>query len=173
LVGVISSTFQFIDVEAIGLMARSVPVNVAWSQNGSRVSILIKPSERWNTDLWNQVAQSIHGLSLPYLRRHGKDTRQIARAMNDALRGSIVYSDSPDRDMVWVDMIFEDAGRTREFEILSVGPLLGSLGVTGPVAYAAFEVARETHPPSGLADNGVAHLQAVCDYLEKKGAISL
>lgn len=167
----ISSRYSFFDVEASGLMAGSFPVNIGWSLHGATSSVLIKPADRWNEDNWDPVAQSIHGMTLHYLRRHGRDVRQACRVVNDALRGETVYCDSADRDTEWTDMAFAAAGMRREFRIESVGPLLGRLGVTATEAYSSFEVSRETHPPDGEALNGVKHLQAVFDRLQEQGII--
>lgn len=167
----LSSRFSFYDVEASGLMRGSFPVNIGWSLHGATFSVLIKPHDRWNEDNWDNVAQSIHGMSMLYLRRHGKDVRQVARIMNDSLRGATVYCDSAERDTEWTDMVFAAADVKREFEIKSVGPLLGGMGVGAKDAYAAFEASRETHPPDGVAIHGVMHLQAVMDALEQQGII--
>ncbi|MCZ7861928.1 hypothetical protein O9X98_11125 [Agrobacterium salinitolerans] len=169
----ISSRYSFFDVEASGLMRGSFPVNIGWSLHGATFSVLIKPADTWNEDKWDAVAQSIHGMSLLYLRRHGKDVRQVARILNDRLRREIVYCDSVDRDTEWTDMVFSAAGVRREFEIRSIGPLLGGMGVTAKDAYATFEAARETHPPDGIAIHGVMHLHAVVDSLEKQGIIKV
>jgi hypothetical protein len=167
----ISSRFSFYDVEASGLMRGAFPVNIGWSSHGATFSVLIKPADIWNDANWDDVAQSIHGMSLHYLRRNGKDVRQVARIMNDHLRSQTVYCDSADRDSAWTDMLYNAAGVRREFEIRSIGPLLGSMGVPATDAYEAFEVTRETHPPDGIAIHGVMHLQAVVDHLEQKGII--
>jgi len=167
----ISSRYSFFDVEASGLMRGSFPVNIAWSLYGEVNHILIRPADGWNTDLWDAVAESIHGMSLQYLRRHGKDVRRVARSLNDALRGTPVYCDSAERDAAWTDMVFAASGTRREFEIRSVGPLIGGLGVTASEAYASFEASRDTHPPDGDATQGVHHLVSVVDRLQKEGVI--
>ncbi|MDW9478993.1 hypothetical protein GOB57_09910 [Sinorhizobium meliloti] len=167
----ISSRFSFYDVEASGLMRGSFPVNIGWSMHGATYSVLIKPADIWHEDKWDAVAQSIHGMSIPYLRRHGKDVRQVVRILNDRLKGEAVYCDSAERDAEWTDMVFAAAGVRREFEIRSTGPLLGGMGVTAEEAYASFEDSRETHPPDGIAVHGVMHLQAVVDRLQENGII--
>ncbi|MCS4089547.1 hypothetical protein [Rhizobium sp. BK176] len=167
----ISSRYSFYDVEASGLMRGAFPVNIGWSMHGSTFSVLIKPADTWREDRWDEVAQSIHGMSLHYLRRHGKDVRQVARILNDRLRGETVYCDSAERDTEWTDMVFSAAGVRREYAIKSVGPLIGGMGVTAQEAFASFEAKRETHPPDGVAIHGVMHLQAVVDDLEQQGII--
>nr|WP_250807708.1 hypothetical protein [Neorhizobium tomejilense] len=167
----VSSRFPFYDVEASGLMRGSFPVDIGWSLYGRPFSVLVKPADIWNESKWDEVAQSIHGITIPYLRRHGKDVRQASRILNDALRGETVYCDSPERDTEWTDMIFSAAGSRREFQIASIGLLLGRMGVRSPEAYASFDASRETHPPDGVALDGVRHLIAVVDRLEDQGVI--
>lgn len=167
----ISSRFSFFDVEASGLMRGSFPVNIGWSLYGAAYSVLIKPYEGWNEDKWDTVAQSIHGMSIQYLRRHGKDVRSVARILNEALHGQTVYCDSSSRDAEWTDMVFAAANSRRAFQIESVGPLLGGMGVTSKDAYDSFEHCRETTPPDGTAVKGVLYLQAVVERLQDIGAI--
>jgi hypothetical protein len=167
----IASRYPLLDAEASGLMKGSFPVDIAWSLYGEVKSVLIKPAPTWNENKWDAVAQSIHGITIPYLRRHGKDVRQAARIMNDDLRGMTAYCDSPARDAQWIDMVFTAAGVRREFEIASIGHLLGSLGVTSTDAYESFDASRESHPPDGVARDGVIHLQAVFDHLQVQGVI--
>ncbi len=167
----ISTRFSFYDVEASGLMRGSFPVNIGWSLDGHHHAVLIKPHEGWKEERWDPVAQSIHGMNLPYLRRHGKDVRQVARILNTALAGKTVFCDSADRDAEWTDMVFSAAGVKRGFAIASVGPLLGQLGVTSNEAYESFDESRVTHPPDGVAILGVRHLEAVFDRLQKQGVI--
>jgi hypothetical protein len=167
----VSSRHPFYDVEASGLMRGSFPVDIGWSLYGKVCSVLIRPAEVWDEGKWDAVAQSIHGITIPYLRRHGKDVRQVARILNTALRGQTVYCDSPERDTEWTDMIFSAAGTRREYRIASIGPLLGGMGVRSAEAYASFDASRETHPPDGVARDGVKHLIAVVDHLEDQGVI--
>lgn len=166
-----SSRFSFFDVEASGLRPGSFPVDVAWSKYGEVRSILVKPHASWNTELWDMRAQAIHGYPLPLLSKLGKDVHRVARILNDDLNGITVFSDNPDYDKVWTDMIFAAANMTRAFAIESVGKLIGSFGVSPDQAYFAFEQARETHPSSGKASAGVSHLIAVVDHLERAGFV--
>lgn len=152
-------------------MAGSFPVEIGWSLYGEVHSVVIRPHETWNESMWDRTAQSIHGHTLPFLRRTGLAADRAARKLNERLRGSEVFSDNTDRDVEWTDMLFSAAGMAREFEIRSIGPLLASLRVGAGEAYAAFRSARDESPPAGSARQGVRHLQAVLDALQDRGLI--
>ena len=167
----IASKYTFYDVEASGLYDGSFPVEIAWSIYGEVKSLLIFPCEYWSIDEWDHVAQSIHGHPLHVLRKNGLSVSKIADKLNGIFGSQTVYSDNSAYDVRWTDMVFEAASVKRSFKIDTVGRLLGSLGVSAETAYESFSNARDTKPSNGAASQGVHHLKAVVDDLQKRGVL--
>ena len=167
----IASKYSFYDIEASGLYKGSFPVEIAWSIFGEVNSVLVRPDDHWDIDKWDPVAQSIHGHSIHLLKKDGIKPIKIASTLNSTFKSGVVYSDNPDRDIEWTDMIFDASSLNRTFEIRTIGNLLGSLGVSANTAYDAFSNARHTKPPVGVASQGVKHLKAVIDDLQKNGIL--
>lgn len=109
----------FTDVEASGLHPDSYPVQVAWSdEQGSVEFHFIRPVEHWIH--WDYNAQEMHGMSREFLFAHGEDVKTVANRMNEALGGKTIHTDNVMFDGGWIDMIFEEAGIDRTFEIADI-----------------------------------------------------
>jgi len=151
----------FVDVEASGLMAGAFPVEVAWITTSGNGEALLNPSGYWDETKWDADAEAMHGLSVQELRRKGRRPMVVAAALESSLAGKIAFSDSPDHDQAWLDMIHSAAGVPRTYSVETIGRLIGFLGLSPKRAYALFEEARATHPPRGRARSGAAYLSAV------------
>lgn len=158
----------FIDIEASGLMKGSFPVEAAWLAGETSGEILISPTGFWDDSRWDADAEAMHGISINELKRRGRHPKVAAATLETALRGRIVFSDSPQHDEAWADMIHSAGDVARTYRIESIGRLLGHLGIKAMRAYEIFSVARESHPPRGRARNGVAHLSAVFESAVKE-----
>lgn len=158
----------FVDVEASGLMSGAFPVEVAWHTSAGRGEGMLNPSGHWDESRWDADAEAMHGLTLPELRRHGRHPKVVAAALETALSGRIVFSDSPAYDLAWLDMIHAAGGVPRTYSVETVGRLIAFVGLDPARAYALFGEIRKTHPPRGRARNGVAFLSAVFEAAIKE-----
>lgn len=99
---------RFVDVEASGLHKTSYPIEIAWCGLDLRpVSMLIKPLPEWGLADWSTQSEQVHGISRDTLMREGRDARECAEAMAQALAGCAVYSDAPGFDAKWLMTLFE------------------------------------------------------------------
>lgn len=110
----------FLDVEASGLHPGSFPIEIGWARpdfNVTAASSLIRPADGWTRDLWDPEAEKIHGLTFDQCKAEGADPLDVANRLNEALRGSVVYSDAVSWDTYWVQRLFDAAGIDRQFPI--------------------------------------------------------
>jgi len=97
----------FIDFEASSLRSASYPIEVAWNDpTGAIEAHLISPAgiERW-TD-WSVEAEQFHGITRATLLTDGKPPSWICRRMNHQFAGTVVYSDDPEYDQMWLATLF-------------------------------------------------------------------
>lgn len=100
----------FIDIEASSLGAASYPIEIAWSTPDGKIEThMISPYhiEHW-TD-WDPAAQTVHGLSRRYLAEYGEDPKFVAGRVQAVLAGLQVYTDAPEYDQGWLEVLFRDA----------------------------------------------------------------
>lgn len=113
----------FIDVEASGFGRGSYPIEVGIAlPGGARDCWLIRPAEHWVH--WDRAAERIHGIARHRLLALGRPAEEVARALNQALGGRLVYSDAWGNDMPWLAMLFDAAGVVQRFRLESVRALL-------------------------------------------------
>lgn len=153
-----------IDVEASGLMEGSFPVEVGWLVDNVFGHLVIDPSKHWDTSKWDTDAEAMHGMSLQWLTMKGVHPVRVAARMNASFKGKIVFSDSPDADLNWLDSLHRVANVKREYEVESIGRLLGYLGISAEKAYDIFDQVQQTMPSRGRALVGVRYLKTVVDY---------
>lgn len=160
-----------IDVEASGLMKGSFPVEVGWLVDNVFGHLIIDPSKHWDTTRWDVDAEAMHGLSVQTLTMKGLHPVRVAARLNQSFKGKKVFSDSPEADSDWLDELHRAADVKRDYEIESVGRLLGFLGIEAERAYEIFDAVQESMPSRGRALVGVRYLKAVVDYaiLEVRG----
>lgn len=161
----------FLDIEASGLMSGAFPVEAAWLTAEGSGEVLISPSGCWDESRWDADAEAMHGITLNDLKRRGRHPKVAAASLESALRGKLVFCDSPDHDTAWADMIHEAGGVDRTYRIETVGKLLGHLGLSASRSYGLFARARETHPSRGRARQGVEHLVAVFEAAVKEAGL--
>jgi hypothetical protein len=152
-----------IDVEASGLMQGSFPVEVGWLVDDVFGHMVIDPSKHWDTSKWDSDAETMHGLSLHWLSMKGVHPVRVASRLNLSFKGKKVFSDSPDADLNWLNELHRAANVKREYEVESIGKLLGYLGVKAEKAYDIFDQVQEIMPSRGRALVGVRYLKTVVD----------
>lgn len=159
----------FIDFEASGLGARSWPVEVGWAfLAGEATSFLIRPSSDWPMSDWDPEAERLHGLGKPFLDENGRDPREVATMMNEALVARKVYSDAPDWDGFWLFRLFQAAGLKPAFRLLDYGALI--LPLLGVSKEQLFQRADELSPRNHRALNDAQNLRTL--YQLAIGAIT-
>lgn len=111
----------FLDIEASGLGEGSFPVEVGWAYlTGGSGSLLIRPEADWPADVWDELAEDLHGLSYEQLLREGVPARDVAEALNRRLTRTppfLVLSDAADVDSAWLDRLFEATPEARGFDL--------------------------------------------------------
>lgn len=100
-----------IDFEASSLSPGSYPIEVAWGDSLKTVtSYLLNPVKMKNWTDWSSKSCGFHGITRDRLLQKGRDPKQVARQMIEALAGKPVYSDEPRFDTMWKDRLLIDSG---------------------------------------------------------------
>jgi hypothetical protein len=161
-----------IDVKASGLMSGGFPVEIGWLVfepqpfGGFKEKIetyKIKPDASWNQNHWDEVAESMHGLSLSDLKRHGHDVKSVAAHLLHYMDKRIVFTDAVEHDTGWLDMLHNAAKRPRTYQILSLTRLQRLVGLGKDVGEQIFTEARQRHGHTGRAELGLRFLKDVLD----------
>lgn len=113
-----------IDLEASGFGKGSYPIEVAYALlDGSDVKgYLIRPEADWQH--WSDQAQDIHGISKQRLQDEGLPVYEVAQALNQGLKGRVVYSDAWGFDRSWLARLFDAAGVMQQFKLEALSHLL-------------------------------------------------
>jgi hypothetical protein len=112
-----------LDVEASGFGRGGYPIEVGYVLgDGSAHCTLIRPAPDWTH--WDPAAESIHGISQDVLAKRGRDIAEVARELNDRLRGQVVYSDGWANDYAWLGRLFAEANVLPRFKVESLRRLL-------------------------------------------------
>lgn len=158
---IIAERAAFADIEASGLMDGGFPVEVAWRMRDSTGDVVIMPSPDWDLDAWDSDAEGIHGLSRDDLQSEGRAPVDVAALLNDVFAGKMVYTDFPEQDASWFDMLHEAAGIPRRYRIISISRILSKMGFDAETSEPLFAMAKIKSDPRGRASNGVKHLSTV------------
>jgi hypothetical protein len=112
-----------IDVEASGFGAGSYPIEVGMVlANGRSHCYLIRPAPTWTH--WDPEAEAVHGIRRDILESRGAAVAEVARTLNQILRGQTVYSDAWGHDRSWLARLFEEAEVSQHFRLESLRSLL-------------------------------------------------
>lgn len=112
-----------IDVEASGFGRGSYPIEIGVAlPSGRGRCFLIRPEDDWTH--WDPRAASLHGLSRSLLDEKGLAVGEVARALNELLDGSVVYTDAWGMDSSWIALLYERAGILQRFRIETLATLL-------------------------------------------------
>lgn len=112
-----------IDIEASGFGAHSYPIEIGFVlPDGGSWCSLIRPAADWRH--WDATAEAVHGLTRAMLERHGRSVGDVAAALNERLRGRVVYCDGWGHDYPWLARLFDAAGRQPAFRLEHMHRLL-------------------------------------------------
>lgn len=112
-----------IDVEASGFGSSSYPIEVGLVlPYGDSYCSLIKPEPDWVH--WDEGAEKVHGVTRTALRNAGRSAGEVARAVNERLRGMVVYCDSWYHDFNWLSRLFDAADSAPAFRLEDIRTLL-------------------------------------------------
>ena len=112
----------FLDFEASGLDANSYPIEVAWSLPSEEVRCyLIQPVHDWvEGAIWDNAAESLHGISFTSLKREGRDPTWLCQQMNAELNKHTVFCDGLSFDSFWLKRLFEVSADSPTFTLASM-----------------------------------------------------
>jgi len=118
------TSINIVDVEASGLHFDSYPIEIAVLVNGVCKSWLIKPRPGWT--YWNEMAESMHGITRSELFAEGKDAGVVAKELLVFLddTNGVLYSDAAYWDNDWLDTLFFSVREAKTFHVGSVYDLL-------------------------------------------------
>jgi hypothetical protein len=112
-----------LDIEASGFGAGSYPIEVgAVLRSGRSVSYLIRPEPEWLH--WSLEGEATHGIRREQLEREGLPVRYVAQALNELLKGEVVYTDGWGVDSSWLSLLYEHAGMSRAFRLESLNQIM-------------------------------------------------
>lgn len=115
----------FLDFEASSLGRDSYPVEVAFSDgSGAIQSYLIARAHGWID--WDDVSESIHGISRDKLDQGGIQPFAVLDRMNVALDGQTVYCDDAEYDGMWLDRLVKAAGSPVRFDLRDIREIIGN-----------------------------------------------
>ena len=101
----------FLDIEASSWAFNSFPIEIAWGSTTTDVeSYLINPAQIESWTDWSSNAEKAHGISKEILISDGISPKKMCEILKDRLENSIVYSDAPDYDGMWLFNLFEGCG---------------------------------------------------------------
>ena len=112
-----------LDIEASGFGRDSYPIEIGYVlPDGGDYCTLVRPEAAWTH--WDPDAQRLHGITRDTVLLHGRPALEIARHLNQALRGRTVYTDGWANDYSWISALFDAAGLSPSFHIQNLRALL-------------------------------------------------
>jgi hypothetical protein len=112
-----------LDIEASGFGRHSYPIEVGYVlPDGSSYCSLIRPPAHWTH--WDPDAERVHQIRRELLLQHGREVHDVARTLNEGLRGQTVFSDGWAHDYSWLAALFEEADLVPSFRLESLRGLL-------------------------------------------------
>lgn len=113
-----------LDMEASGFGRHSYPIEVGFAQpNGQTFCTLIRPEPDWTH--WDPAAEALHKIPRELAVTRGRPAAEVARMLNEHLRGQTVYSDGWANDYSWLNALFEVADLSPAFRLENLRGLLG------------------------------------------------
>ena len=134
-----------LDIEASGFGRESYPIEIGFiTADGAAACTLVRPEAGWTH--WDPAAEAVHGIRRDTALQHGRSAADVARWLNAALAGQVVYCDGWAHDYAWLGVLFEAAGQQPAFRLEHVVRLLSAEQAErlGPVRQAAWSAAPGT-----------------------------
>lgn len=112
-----------LDIEASGFGLGSYPIEVGVIMpDGRSWCSLVKPEPGWQH--WDPNAAAVHRIEREQLLQHGRSPAEVAAALNDWLRGMVVYSDAWAHDYTWLNKLYDVADSVPSFRLDNLRALL-------------------------------------------------
>jgi hypothetical protein len=112
-----------LDVEASGFGRNSYPIEVGFVlPDGHSYCTLVRPEPHWTH--WDEKAEQLHHIPRTIIEQRGLPAPDVARKLNDKLRGQTVYSDGWSNDYSWIGALFDAADMTPQFKLENLRVLL-------------------------------------------------
>ena len=112
-----------LDIEASGFGLGSYPIEIGLILGDGRSwCSLVRPEPAWQH--WDPNAATVHGITREQLSSHGRGAIEVARTLNDWLRGQHVYSDAWAHDYTWLNKLYDAADMTPSFRLDNLRVLL-------------------------------------------------
>ncbi len=112
-----------LDMEASGFGKASYPIEVGYAlPDGQTFCTLIRPAPEWTH--WDADAEALHHLTRDVVVQHGRPVAEVARHLNEHLRGRTVYTDGWAHDYPWLAALFDAAELRPAFKLDSLRALL-------------------------------------------------
>lgn len=162
-----------LDIEASGFGADSYPIEVGYVlPDGGAFCTLIQPQPQWTH--WAPDAERVHGIGRDLLLRHGRPVAEVARLLNESLRGRVVFSDGWAHDYPWLGALYEAAGCYPTFRLDSLRVLL-SEQEAADWHRAKQAVSRDFAPQRHRASNDARLLQLTLKHLRepRRGGVAV
>jgi hypothetical protein len=157
-----------LDIEASGFGQDSYPIEVGFVlADGETFCCLIRPAPGWTH--WDAQAEQVHGISQETVLALGRDPRDVARLLNDRLRGLTLYCDGWAHDYVWLNVLFETVGMRPSFKLDNLRRLLTEREASD-WAVAKQQVANEMGLRRHRASSDAKLLQRTLMRLRSPGA---
>jgi hypothetical protein len=119
-----------LDIEASGFGSGSYPIEVGWVlADGRSFCSLIRPLPQWTR--WDAQAEQVHHISRQTLTECGRTVDEVARLLDQHLRGQTVYSDGWGNDYPWLHQLYDAAGLQPSFRLESLRVLLDDHAAAG------------------------------------------
>jgi len=111
------------DLEASGFGRASYPIEIGYAlPSGRTYCTLIRPEPQWVH--WDLQAEHTHHISRQLIENRGLSAREIARRLNEDLRGQTVYSDGWANDYTWLNVLYDAADAMPSFRLENLRILL-------------------------------------------------
>ncbi len=112
-----------LDVEASGFGRNSYPIEVGFVlPDGHAYCTLVRPEPQWTH--WDEKAEQLHHIPRAIIEQRGMAATEVARKLNQDLRGQTVYSDGWANDYSWIGALFDAADMTPSFKLENLRVLL-------------------------------------------------
>jgi len=148
-----------IDFEASGLESDSYPIQVAWNMGDVVHSHFIDPRYVSQWQGWSLASEAVHNISRSFLHEHGEFPADVAKAMNESLGGSTIYSDAVPYDKNWCQRLFDASPYEMAFTFSDFWTKMTEYSPSGIRGSGHYGMTEWTNHLLREARNNTGHLQ--------------